>query len=101
MKLLQKTSRIYFFVSALLLLITGALLYFFFTSIIEEETKEQLLSNEKRIALRLSHNQLTTQLPSVIEIRRLKIHKAETISIIDTTLFDEIERENERFLQVS
>jgi signal transduction histidine kinase len=101
MKLLQKTSRVYFLASALLLLVTGVLLYFFITKIIIEETREQLLSNEQRIAFQLSHNQPTTQLPPVIEIIRQKKLIREKRVITDTTLFDEIEQEEERFLQVS
>lgn len=101
MKLLQKTSRVYFVVSAFLLLVTGVLLYFFLTTIIEEETKEQLLANEMRIASRLSHHQPTTQLAPVIEITKLEKVLLENISIVDTTLFDDKEQEFERFLQVS
>ena len=101
MKLLQKTSRVYFMVSAFLLLVTGVLLYFFLTTIIEAETKEQLLANEMRIASRLSHHQPTTQLAPVIEITKLEKVLPENIAIIDTTLFDDKEQEFERFLQVT
>ncbi|KAA3436338.1 sensor histidine kinase [Rufibacter hautae] len=100
MRLLQKLNRTYILFSSLLFLVAGVLLYFFLTANIDYEAEEQLLNTERRIARQLTRGHTPTKLFPVLEVTQLAVHRPQGLTITDTTMFDQVEGEEETFRQV-
>jgi len=101
MKLLQKTNRIYLLFSGSLFLIAGLLLYFLITNIMNDEVTDKLYVEKERVVQQLKKGNKINSIPLMVEIELLDSITKETLIVKDTNLMDPIEKDFEKFRELS
>ncbi len=97
-RLIQKTSKTFLWVSVALMLISTLVLYFYVRNLMRNAVEEELFSTEARIESALKQNNLTYTLPPVVEIEEVVTLGIERLR--DTVIFDPSQDEMEAFREL-
>jgi signal transduction histidine kinase len=98
-KLIQKTSRIFLWISLALMILSTIALYFYVRNLLESEIEEELYSTKARIENSLMKNDTLYALPPVIEIKMTS--KAGIEKLKDTIIYDPSQNEMEEFRELA
>jgi signal transduction histidine kinase len=101
MRLLQKTNRAYFLISATAFIIAGVVFYFVISYFFKGQLNEKLISDIKVIEGTIEKKGILPNYYPFIEIREVSGKSERSYKTIDTLIFDEIERKEIPFRQIS
>jgi signal transduction histidine kinase len=101
MRLLQKTNRTYFIASGAAFIIAGVLFYFVINFFFRDQLNEKLISDIKVIQKSIKRNGILPNYYPFIEIREVSLQSDRSYEIADTLIFDEIEKKDIPFRQIS
>jgi signal transduction histidine kinase len=101
MRLLQKSNRTYFFASGTAFIIAGVIFYFVINFFFNDQLDEKLISDIKVIQKSIKRNGILPNYYPFIEIREISAQSDRSYKNIDTLIFDEIEKKEILFRQIS
>ncbi|GLU45162.1 sensor histidine kinase [Allomuricauda sp. NBRC 101325] len=98
-RLVQKTSKTFLWISVALMLGSSIVLYFYLKTLLQGEVEEELRSTEARIESSLHDQSGVYQLPPVVEIEKVPLLQSEILK--DTVIYDPSQDEMEEFRELS
>ncbi|MCJ7467760.1 MAG: HAMP domain-containing histidine kinase [Maribacter sp.] len=98
-KLIQKTSSTFLWISVALMILSTIALYFYVRNLLKSEIEEELYSTKARIENSLMKNDAVYALPPVIEIK--KTSKIGIEKLKDTIIYDPSQNEMEEFRELA
>ena len=101
MRLLQKTNRTYFLISGIAFIIAGVVFYFVISSFFKDQLNEKLMSDIKVIKRTIKRNGTLPNYYPFIEIREVTFQRERKHEIVDTLIYDEVEKKDILFRQIS
>jgi signal transduction histidine kinase len=101
MKLLQKTNRAYFLISGLAFLIAGVIIYFVISFFFKDQLNEKLKSDIGDVELSIERNGTIPDYYPFIEAHEVQDQPERSYETVDTLIFDETEKENIPFREIS
>jgi two-component system OmpR family sensor kinase len=101
MKLLQKSNRTYFLISASAFIIAGIILYFVISFFFKDQLNEKLISDIKVIERTIANKGILPNYYPFIEIEEVSGISERSFETIDTLIFDEVEKKDIPFRQIS
>jgi two-component system, OmpR family, sensor kinase len=101
MKLLRKTNRTYLLISASAFIVAGVIIYFVLSMLIEHQLRERLESDMHSIIQTIVKDNTIPKYYPFIEIRKVSSKTERSVSVKDTTIYDNAEHESVPYRQVS
>jgi two-component system, OmpR family, sensor kinase len=101
MKLVQKTNRAYFLISGLAFLIAGIIIYFVISFFFKDQLNEKLKSDIGDVELSIERNGTMPDYYPFIEAHEVQDQPERSYETVDTLIFDETEKENIPFREIS
>ena len=101
MRLLQKTNRTYFLISGTAFLIAGVVFYFVISFFFKDQLNEKLRYDIKDIKRSIKKNGTLPNYYPFIEIKEVPTQSERSYKSIDTLIFDEYEKKEIPFRQIS
>jgi hypothetical protein len=98
-RLLQKTSKTFLWISLVLMLFSTIGLFFYVWNLLQDEVEEELRSTEARIKSSISENSVIYQLPPMVEVETVSNLEVEHLK--DTLIFDPSQNEIEEFRELT
>jgi signal transduction histidine kinase len=101
MRLLQKTNRTYFLISGTVFIIAGVVFYFVISSFFKDQLNEKLFHDIKNITRSIKRDGTLPNYYPFIDIREVPAQSERSFRIIDTLIFNEFEKREILFRQIS
>jgi two-component system, OmpR family, sensor kinase len=101
MRLLQKTNRAYFLISGTAFIIAGVVFFFVISFFFKDQLNEKLLHDIKNITRSIKRDGTIPNYYPFIDIREVPVQSERSSKIIDTLIFNEFERKEILFRQIS
>jgi two-component system, OmpR family, sensor kinase len=101
MKLLKKTNKTYFIISALAFVVAGVIIYSALSFIFEDQLREKLMSDMEKIVQTIERDNAVPSYYPFVEVRKVPGKTLKPVVSSDTLIFDDSEKENIPFRQIS
>tara|TARA_R110000744_G_scaffold153733_1_gene268158 strand:- start:6170 stop:7435 length:1266 start_codon:yes stop_codon:yes gene_type:complete len=98
-RLIQKTSQTFLWISFILMVVSTIVLYFYVKNLLREEVEEELFSTLSRVEIALTNNKTQFSLAPLVDVSEVPEIKAQILK--DTIIYDPSQKEMEEFRELT